>query len=404
MHNGFRTYLSHKTPLINNSGKLVGLLGISIDVTDRKNADELRVQNRLKKIEIERQQKNKLIAERTSHDIRSPLIALESFAKSCKNLSEKEHIALRNIITSVTSIANNLLCKYNEGEQKVDERDYVAFPLGVLDALENIKRRYADFSGIKFDFSCETTSKFSWIRGGYSDFCRMLSNLVNNAVEALVNKSGVVAVKLVEEELRLGVRVKDSGRGMPREIAEKIMSDIPVKSSKEGGYGIGMRQIRDALQKMNGLMTIESTEGAGTEITLEFPKSPAPSWFAEKIAFRKGDTVVALDDDPSIHSVWANRLDDYSDDISVKYFTDGAKTIDFINSVDDKNKIFLLADYELRGQDLTGVDVIEKCEIQRRSVVVSSVYIYKIEDFLEKFKVAKFMPKPAIDDIPIEVV
>lgn len=49
MHNGFRVYMSHKIPLTNSVGKIIGLLGISIDITDRKRAEELEL--RLEKIE-----------------------------------------------------------------------------------------------------------------------------------------------------------------------------------------------------------------------------------------------------------------------------------------------------------------------------------------------------------------
>ncbi|MDR3256202.1 MAG: PAS domain-containing protein, partial [Endomicrobium sp.] len=62
-------YLSQKTPLFDHSGKIIGLLGISIDITDRKKVEGLEIENRLQK-------SNKILAEQIAHDIRSPLASL----------------------------------------------------------------------------------------------------------------------------------------------------------------------------------------------------------------------------------------------------------------------------------------------------------------------------------------
>ncbi|GHT96162.1 hypothetical protein FACS1894122_14270 [Alphaproteobacteria bacterium] len=190
---------------------------------------------------------------------------------------------------------------------------------------------------------------------------------------------------------------------MPKEVVTKLMENEQVASTKESGHGIGMRQIRDTILKMNGHMSIDSTENVGTEITLTFPKSDYPNWFTDKIALHKGDTVVVLDDDPSIHSIWKNRLEQYLSDITIKYFTQGSETISFINSSKEKNRFFLLTDYELRNQGINGVDVIEKCNMQKRSIVVTSVYVYQIKDFLEKFKVTKLLPKAYIDRLSVAI-
>ncbi|MDR3275176.1 MAG: hypothetical protein LBS81_04275 [Endomicrobium sp.] len=64
-------------------------------------------------------------------------------------------------------------------------------------------------------------------------------------------------------------------------------------------------------------MLIESRENTGTEITLIFPESKPPEWFADKIILHKGDTVII--DDISIHDIWKNRLQNYLGGITIKY-------------------------------------------------------------------------------------
>jgi hypothetical protein len=393
------TQISLKKPLIEKGKDVVGILGITIDITDRRKAEQLKLQNQLQETKLKERERFKILAEQVSHDIQSPLILLDMLSRSCKNLLEKEHISLRNAITSITSIAGRLLNKYVEN----DEMAYVLFPFCITEVLDGKKHQYKERKNIRFNYSYKMIDNFACIKGDYSDYYRMLSNLINNSADAFKNDSGVVDIKLVEEGKQIKIHIKDNGKGMPKEIVDKIMNDIPVSAAKEGGHGIGMRQVKDTLQQLNGQISIESTEGIGTEIILTFPKSSYPAWFADKIVLHKGDTVVVLDDDPSIHSLWQNRLDDCSNDIAVKYFTQGCETIDFINSFKEKEKIFLLSDYELRGQDINGIDVIEKCAMQKRSVVVTSVYVYRIENFLEKFKDTKFLPKGYINSISIAI-
>jgi PAS domain-containing protein len=69
IQNRYGNYLTHKTPLYDIHGKVIGLLGISIDITDRKRAEQLEIQNRLQKVELKEQQKFKKLAEQVSHTI-----------------------------------------------------------------------------------------------------------------------------------------------------------------------------------------------------------------------------------------------------------------------------------------------------------------------------------------------
>jgi CheY-like chemotaxis protein len=155
---------------------------------------------------------------------------------------------------------------------------------------------------------------------------------------------------------------------------------------------------------MEAKMSIKSTENVGTEIMLTFPKCDAPNWFGDKVVLYKGDTVVVLDDDPSIHEIWKDRFASLGGDIKTVYFTQGQEAVDFIDSLEKKDRVFLLADYELRGQNLNGVDVIERSSMQKRSLLVTSVYISRIKKFDEKCKFLKIFFKIGdIDNISLEV-
>ncbi|MDR2066470.1 MAG: GHKL domain-containing protein, partial [Endomicrobium sp.] len=163
------------------------------------------------------------------------------------------------------------------------------------------------------------------MKGDFSNFNRMMSNLINNAVEAVENikkeGEGIVEVSYEVKEEEVEVRITDNGEGMPQHMVEKINKGESVGTTKEDGNGIGMEQILGTIKELKGELVVKSKQGEGTEFRLRFAKCEKPKWFADKIEIKKGSTVVIIDDDISVHEIWKNKFNGY--DGEVKYFTTG---------------------------------------------------------------------------------
>jgi signal transduction histidine kinase len=121
-----------------------------------------------------------------------------------------------------------------------------------------------------------------------------LAHLVRNAVEATL-PGGSLVVSTVEEEKFAVLTIKDTGRGMPQDVVEKVF--VPFYTTKIGGTGLGMVFVRQIVDEHRGVITINSKVGRGTTVTIrlphrftdrpeiaeelppapEIPKSPAPS-------------------------------------------------------------------------------------------------------------------------------
>ncbi|EKD46098.1 MAG: sensory histidine-kinase / response regulator, partial [uncultured bacterium] len=113
LHDGTKAiFLSTKAPLYNYNSEIVGMVGISIDITVRKKAekeaDNLKLETALHKTKLREQEKFRKSANQVAHDIRSPLTSLAIIAESCKHIPESDRITLRKIATSIGDIANNL--------------------------------------------------------------------------------------------------------------------------------------------------------------------------------------------------------------------------------------------------------------------------------------------------------
>jgi hypothetical protein len=86
----------------------------------------------------------------------------------------------------------------------------------------------------------------------------------------------------------------------------------------------------------------------------------------------------------------------------LKFFENGQETVDFINSFEEKNRLVLLTDYELRKQELNGLSVIEESAVDNtKTVLVTGIYNRKeIQEKAESSGV-KILPKSLVEDVEI---
>lgn len=411
--NSVRVMLSSKTPLRDANNNIVGIVGISVDITDRRRVEKLQleknklnIKNKERKKIIQEQEKFRIIAKQVAHDIRSPLASLSMVVKSCKSIPEPERIALRDITNSISCIANDLLSKYQENKKGKDVNfqapQNVLLSLALLDVLNEKKHQYKK-TQIIFNYSFAPNSNFVFININLSNFNRMISNLVNNAVESFEGKAGKVDLSLSIEEDNVKIVIQDNGKGMPKKIIDKVMNNIAVTNGKKYGNGLGLTQVRNTLQCSNGDLAIESKINAGTKVTLSFPQANPAVWLVKEIKLYKGDIVAILDDDLSIHSAWETKFASCGFDIQLYHFRLGQELINFVNSANTKDRIFLLSDFELISQKLDGLQIIEQLAIQQHSILVTSHYNDKnVCNFAIKAGI-KILPKQLTPYVSIKV-
>lgn len=402
-------FMAVKAPLRDDNGNIIGIVGTSVDITAEKEAERLRLENEVHKNLAKEQEKFMKIANQVAHDIRSPLASLLMIVKSCTEIPEDDRVALREAAINIGDIANNLLSRYQKNDEtasEVDERQPILVSAVLLQLLTDKKYQYKE-APIKFDYEFDQTSYFTFIKIEPSSFKRMLSNLINNAVDAFDEKEGKITLKLNATNEWVKITIQDNGKGMPPDIINKILNNIAFTEGKKAGYGIGLTQVRDTLQRNQGEMAIESKLGIETTVTITFPRIKASSWIAEAIKLRKDDIVIILDDDNSIHGAWRTHFAPIlkqAPAIQLNHFTRGDEALKFINALssDDKQKIFLLTDYELLKQELNGLHVVAKSEVKRSILVTSHYANTLVRDQAAKTN-TKILPKQLASEIPIQI-
>ncbi len=315
------------------------------------------------------------VALQVAHDVRSPVAAILMLAKEFEELPEGKRLSLRNAANRIQDIINNLIVTF-QGRQFGDDQDLILVSVSVISVISEKREQYKE-SDFLLEYEFDKNTNFSYIKANQVEFKRVISNLLNNAVEAL-SHAGVVKVKLYSDDNEVKVVISDNGSGMSEEMVKKLLETDLAISGKDSGVGLGLLHAKKFLKRSGARLEIVSVINKGTDIILVFEKVPCPVWLTGGIFYKKNSIIVILDDDLSIHDAWDSMFSAVRNkfqDIKIKHFTNSEKCIQYFRglSLEEKDKILFLADYELIKQNFNGLDVI-KISGLKNSILVTSHY------------------------------
>lgn len=211
------------------------------------------------------------VALQAAHDIRSPLAALTVALSDLPQLPEEKRWLAQRALERIQEIANELLSrKASSGAWawRSDERgERVELASLVRDVMAEKALQLRSSPRIRLAISCDQKQVFACVQR--SQFRRMLSNLVNNAAEALAGH-GLIEVALRSRNGRIFLRVRDSGKGIHRELRAMLRHRL------EGRYrpcrrGYGLVHAGAVIRAWGGKVRIASRHGKGTVVRLTLP-------------------------------------------------------------------------------------------------------------------------------------
>lgn len=361
------------------------------------------------------------LAKQVSHDIRSPLSALNMILPTLSGVHEDKRLLIRNSINRINDIANQLLEKGKKStevnlnkQSKIHMTNDLLSPL--LDNIVSEKRiQFREKQNI--DIEADISQGYGlFVKINSIELKRALSNLINNSVEALLNNKGRIIIAIRNYNDFVSIIIQDNGKGIPEQVL-KNLGEIGVTYGKEetlSGSGLGVYHAKKTTEDCGGKFVIQSQEDCGTTITLSFPKASPPKWFVDKLFLKAHMNIISIDDDISIHQIWKGRFESKKiSDFHIEHltFTSGSdfklwfsenKNV-LIKSGVLKTEYLFLIDYELLNQNMTGIDLIKELGIGNQSILVTSRYEEdKVREKCERLGV-RLIPKAMSGFVPIEI-
>ena len=351
--------------------------------------------------------RNRAVAEnvaQVAHDIRSPLAALTTVLKDLTDLPEQKRILVRSATNRISEIACNLLTKHKpkivEGtvEQKHLKSELIS---SLLDHLVSEKRFQLSEKSIELILELDNNTHSCFVNLEPGKFKRVISNLINNAAEAIESKGIIRVVLSKESDADLVVKIVDNGKGIPENILSKIKQEI-VTTSKEEGHGIGVSTAIQNIKSWGGSYDIQSKVGHGTTFIIKLPIAETPDWFQNDVAISKDKHIVVLDDDESIHNVWQTHFSTYLEKklVTLNHFYNSLALREYCKT-SRSNKDLFLVDYELANSKESGLDLIEQLDLKNQAILVTSRYEEpEIRERVEALGI-KIIPKNFAPYVPI---
>ncbi len=351
-----------------------------------------------RQVEIEKKQAVAELAGKVAHNIQSPLVVVKSVARNIRGVDETQRRLLISATSRIEKIANHLISHFTSQKTNLDSSSFcflwpvldssVAEKTSILGAKSPIDLSYQigdELYGVGIPVSSE-------------EIAAIFSNLMNNAIEAFDDKSSIPKkINILAQSIahdRIKVEFSDSGKGMSSEILAKLKTSGGTYG-KSNGAGFGLKHAKEVLAKVGGNVSIASELGKGTTVTLEIPLAPLPSWCPKVLDLSQAKSVVVLDDDPSVHLLWQQRLGQFP----TTYLTDPAQFD--LNRFPFETTVYIL-DYEIVGSPMTGLDLIVNHQLRSHAFLVTSYFNEQEIQLAVEQAGAMMLPKFMINRVQIE--
>ncbi len=281
-------------------GKVIRIVGGLRDVTERKENEKALLRSKQlleeKAAEVEKfaNSMEQLAQERTrqlqeaerlaaigktagmvGHDIRNPLQAISGDVYLLKDYltSMPESPTKRDVEDSLNGIEKNI-SYINKIVADLQDYSRKLTPDYHFVNLTEIVRQTLKAVDVPDNVIVTNNTGYIELRTDPEYVRRALTNLINNAVQAMPNGGNLtVAAHENHKETRTVLTVADTGVGIPESVKQKIFT--PMVTTKSKGQGLGLAVVKRLIEALGGTISFESKEGKGTKFIIDLPAKGA---------------------------------------------------------------------------------------------------------------------------------
>lgn len=396
------------------SGRALGFLAVSRDISDRKEAEQ-----RNSQLQVQIQQAQKLeslgiLAGGIAHDFNNLLTGVLGYTnllqKHLPEGSPAEEYATR--IETATRRANvltkQMLAYSGRGT-------YAVRSLNVSRLVDEISHLLEVSISKKAELIWNLNADIPRVQGDPAQLQQVVMNLITNASDALGEAAGTIALETgameatreylaasyVDDDLPPGpyvyVRVSDDGCGMDRTTISRIFD--PFFTTKFTGRGLGLAAVLGIIRSHGGAIRIDSAPGRGSSFTVLLPaqsdavyETPAVLDDAGIFHWRHEGEVLVIDDETVVLEAASQMLRNAGMTVTVAH--DPRQGVEVFASRSAAFDVVLL---DVTMPNLNGTEVLEKLRAVRADVPVvlmSGYDQHEVMQMLEQDQIRAFIQKP----------
>jgi PAS domain S-box-containing protein len=348
------------------AGRPLQVIGICVDITERKELDE-------RLLASERLVALGTLAAGVGHEINNPL----TFITLNLTLVEREIAAVERGDVAGAGRIRGLLEQLRDGAERVGAivRDLKSLSRPVDQEVADIDpnvivERCLQIADHQIRHRARVIRDLGSIPRVHSNdgrMVQMLLNLIVNAAQAIpdgaADRHWIRVATFTAPDGRAVLEVSDNGAGISEQDVQHIFEPFFTTKATEAGTGLGLAISRDIAAKLGGEIIVESALGRGTTLRVLLPAShTAEQGFKASPVPVPGLRVLVIDDEPSLGPLVAAVLDD----CNVTADTSARNALARLRSGETFDRILC----DVMMPDLSGMDFYEQLPPALRSRVV----------------------------------
>ena len=363
---GRQVYLETvRNPLRDQEGKLLGILAIGRDVTERRKVEE--EIRRAKEVAEEATQMKTDFLANMSHEIRTPMNAIIGLSHLAlkTDLTARQRDYISKVQASgqhLLGIINDILdfSKVEAGKLDIEQADFELEKL--LDNVTNLITEKSNAKGLElvFDVSPEVPRR---LLGDSLRIGQILINYANNAVK-YTEKGEIVIAARVQERNEQGVllyfSVTDTGIGLTDEQRGRLFQSFQQADTsttrKYGGTGLGLAISKQLAELMGGSVGVESQVGHGSTFwfTVRAGVSQARARELLPVPDLRHRRALIVDDSDSARAVLGDMLQGMT--FRVTEAPSGRAAIDAVRQAAERGEPFDIVYLDWRMPEMDGIE------------------------------------------------
>ena len=230
-----------------------------------KTEDILKLHMNIKEMENNKQIKTSLF--RITHEIKNPIAVCKGYLDMF-DIDNSEHFKkyipiLKDEINRTLLLLEDFLAM---NKVKIN-KDIIDINLLIEEVIKNIKMLCKKNN---IELKQNIIDDDIYINADYNRLTQVFINLLKNSIEAIPkNKKGHIDIKETISNNNIIITIKDNGKGMNKELLDKIKE--PFYTTKPKGTGLGVSLSEEIIKAHDGTLNYESEENKYTKVTITLP-------------------------------------------------------------------------------------------------------------------------------------